>query len=122
MRGLQKAALAARVFPKRHVNGDASGGGHNARLPQAAADRLAHPPGLLDEGLGADDDAPDGRAEALGETQADGVEAGAEVGQGTGARRDDLPEPRAVAVHVDAVLAREGGDAPRLRERRDLAV
>lgn len=122
VRGLEETALAVRVLPKGHVDGDAGGGRDDARLPEPAADGLAHPPPLPDEALGADEDAADGSAEALGEAEADGVEAGAEVGQRAGAAGDDLPEPRAVAVHADAVLAREGRDAPHLAQRHDEAV
>lgn len=46
----------------------------------------------------------------------------AEVPQGPGAGRDDLPEPRAVAVHEDAAPAREVRDAADLVERRDHAA
>lgn len=122
MCGLEEAAPAAGVLSERHVDGNASGGGDDARLPQPAADRLAHPPPLPDEALGADDDAADRGAQALGEAQADGVEAGAELGQGAGAAGDDLPEARTVAVHADAVPARERRDAPHLLQRHDQAV
>lgn len=122
VRGLEKTTLAVGVLSKRHIDSDASGGRDDARLPKPAADRLAHPPPLPDDALGADEDAADRGAQALGEAQADGVEAGAELGQGAGAAGDDLPEARAVAVHADAVLARERRDAPHLRQRRDQAV
>lgn len=62
VRAAQEPALAARPPPEGHVDGDAGGGRDDARLPQAAADRLAHPPRVPDRAPGPDDYAADGRA------------------------------------------------------------
>jgi hypothetical protein len=95
---------------------------YDAGLSQPTADGLADPAAALDEGFGADDDAPYGCAEALAETEAYAVELGAEVLEGAGTGSHGLPQAGAVQVHDDAVLTRPCRDATRLDERHDGAV
>lgn len=94
----------------------------DAGLPHPAADTLADPARALDEGLVADEDAADGRAEAFAEAEADAVETGAVLVQRAGARDDGLPEPGAVEVGADAVRARPGRDGAGVGEREHGAV
>lgn len=85
--------------------------GERAALPDAAAKRLAEPLDLLDELARADEDAADGRAEALGQAQRDRVERAAQLLERHARLGGDLPHARAVAVHDDAVRAHAVRDA-----------
>lgn len=67
-------------------------------------------------------DATNGSSQPLGEAQAHCVKLSAKLIQGTRAGGDSLPEPGAVAVHLDAVFAGELGDALNLTQWVDHAV
>ncbi|TPX16694.1 uncharacterized protein E0L32_003635 [Thyridium curvatum] len=119
VRAPQQPALPAGALPKRLVDGDPRRRRQRARLPQPAADALAHPPRVPDHVPRPDDDAARRRAEPLAEAQRQRVEARPELGQAAGARGHGLPEARAVAVRAHAVRARPGRDAARLGEGHD---
>ena len=76
----------------------------------------------LHELFRADDDTPNGRAEALAETQGNGVEALAVFFQGAGVRGDGFPEAGAVEVEFDVVLVGEVADGAAGGNGEDAAV
>lgn len=77
---------------------------------------------MLQRLLVSHNDASHGCAQALGETQAQRVKLRTEFLQSACASHDGLPETGAVAVHLDAVLAGELGDALDLAQGHDHAV
>lgn len=77
--------------------------GKRARLADSAAEELAEPLGLVDQGARADKDAADGGAETLGETQRHRVEGGARLVEWHAGLGGDVPQARAVAVQWDRV-------------------
>lgn len=77
---------------------------------------------MLQRLLISNNDTANGSSEPLGEAQAHCVKLRAKLIQGTRAGSDSLPEPGAVAVHLDAVFAGELGDTLDLTKRVDHAV
>lgn len=77
---------------------------------------------MLQRLLVSHNDASHGRAQALGEAQAQRVKQRAEFLESACAGHDGLPETRAVAVHFDAVVAGELGDALDLAQGNNHAV
>lgn len=119
---LQQAIAAIVLCPKRLVHSNPRTGGDEARLPHASANGLSRPPRMLQSLAVSHNDASNGCAQALGEAQAQSVKLRAKLLQSACAGHDGLPEARAVAVHLDAVLAGELGDALDLAQGHDHAV
>ena len=81
------------------------GRGEDADLAHAAAVALAPDPGLGDAVGGRDQHRADRRAEALGQAHRHGVEAGGQLAQRRAGRDVRVPQPGAVEVQAEAVLA-----------------
>lgn len=118
----QPAPLARWSRPEVLVHGNARRGGNDACLPGPAADGLANPPAVRDEGCVADDYATDRGAQPLAEAEAHAVEFAAEIGEGACVGGDDFPDPRAVQVHFYVIRAGECGDALDLVEGHNHSV
>ncbi|OEI67412.1 hypothetical protein Cus16_3012 [Curtobacterium sp. ER1/6] len=93
-----------------------AGGREEAGLPHAAAVPLPPGPSGGDVLAGTDEHRADRCAEALRQADGHGVEAVGELAEGDPGRDVGVPEPGAVEVHRDAVLAGEG------LHRRDLVA
>jgi len=93
-------------------------GGDDPGLPHAAADALAPRPGLFDEIRIADDQRSDRAAQSLGQAEHDRVRFG-RIRRGGHAGRDGrVEDARAIEVHLQSALPRNGAE-PRVQVERD---
>ncbi len=96
-----------------------TGCGHDPGLAHGAAEEVLLTPGTLDQLARAGEERAEGAAEALGETERDGVEA---RGEGCGfdvERGGRVQESRAVEVHCQPELARGRDNILDVSERPD---
>jgi FHS family L-fucose permease-like MFS transporter len=86
--------------PGQVVQRGQAGGGHDPPLAHSAAQHLSDPPGLLDQLTAGAQHGTHGRAQALAETDVDGVDPPGQLGQGRAQGGRGMPEPGPVQMHL----------------------
>jgi FHS family L-fucose permease-like MFS transporter len=86
--------------PRQVFQRGQAGGGHDPPLAHSAAKHLADPPGFLDQLAAGAQHRTHGRAQALAETDVDGVDPPGQLRQGRAQGGRGMPEPGPVQMHL----------------------